>query len=793
MRARILLLLGVLTLSLLGAPTSEAITFRSAPALNWGYTIAGDSDFSANDGRANARANQVEPKRTNVESKSKFIVTYINFPENAKAAFQYATNIWSDLYPSQVPITITAYWERTNDYSILGSARPGNFFNSFPGSPDNDLWYPSALANALAGKDLDPATPELIMRINRSAQWYYGIDGNPGSRTYDLVSVILHELCHGLGFLSNNDYDAFFNYGSIEKPTPFDAYAQLSDGRRLMDLPTPSIELGKALTSPLVWSGTTAIKANNGIKPKLYTPAKYQQGSSISHLDEATFSQTGLDSVMTPNLDSGEVFRTPGPIALAMLEDMRNKPPAGTASGIPTAPRNMRALVGDQSAIILFDPPSNARISQVTAYKITVVQTGEQKIVLNSPVIFTDLKNGSTYSFTVKAQNQLGESEASTSNSIIPEPGVKSTVIDGLSDGNFLATGKYQGRTIIAYSDSVKGDIKLATLVGKKWLITTVDGNSTSKGKTANNVAGDISLCVSGTGTKERLHLFYPDLVEKDLRYAQYDGKSWAFEVVDGDGPIVQNYEERDRVRTASDVSVTSACVVTPNSLQVFYRDESQGILLGALRTGKTWSYELVDGDRKTDGRSTGDTGFHLQAVAVGKKVYVLYDAILTMNQNKEATQGEMRLATRESIFPEDWSYENLDLTGGATAVPGYDIALGLGGSKGTTVYAAWFSSSGLSLPNPDRIKWVNLANTSEVVSATPGNYGTPSSPLAIDEKGILFGCQLRLCSMVRDSQTAHLAESQTINGKSQSAWIVIDKIRYALTSVGGKLSLLKV
>ncbi len=793
MRAKILLLLGVLTLSLIGAPTSEAITFRSAPALNWGYIIAGDGDFSSNAGKANARANQIAPKGANVEKKSKFIVTYINFPDNARAAFQYAADILSDLYPSQVPIRVTAYWERTSDNSILGSARPGRFFNSFPGSPDNDIWYPSALANALSGKDLDPDNPEIVLRLNQSAQWYYAVDGNPGSRTYDLVSVVLHELYHGLGFLSNNDYSASFNYGSIEKPTPFDAYTQLPDGRRLMDLPTPSIELGKALTSPLVWSGAIAMKANNGIKPKLYAPAKYEQGSSISHLDEATFSETGLDSMMTPNLNSGEVFRTPGPIALAMMDDMRNKPPAGTASGIPTPPRNMRALVGDKSATILFDPPSNARISQVTAYKITVVQTGEQKIVLNSPVIFTDLKNGSTYSFTVKAQNQLGESDAATSNSIIPEPGVKSIVIDGFADGNFLATGKYRGRTIIAYSASVKGDIKLATLVGKKWVITTVDGNSTSKGKTKNNVAGDISLCVSGTGTKEKLHLFYPDLIEKDLRYAQYDGKSWAFEVVDGDGPIVQHYEELERVRTASDVSVTNACVVTPNSLQVFYRDESQGILLGALRTGKTWSYELVDGDRKTDGRSTGDTGFHLQAVAVGKKVYVLYDAILTMNQNREATQGEMRLATRESIFPEDWSYENLDLTGGTTAVPGYDIALGLGGTNGTTVYAAWFSSSGISLPNPDRIKWVNLANTSEVISATTGNYGTPSSPLAIDEKGIIFGCQLRLCSMVRVSQTARLAESQTVNGKSQSAWIVIDKNRYALTSVGEKLSLLKV
>ena len=60
---------------------------------------------------------------------------------------------------------------------------------------------------------------------------------------------------HGLGFLSNDAYDSYLGYGSIEQPTPFDAYAQTADGRRLADLPSPSLELGKALrsTACLVW------------------------------------------------------------------------------------------------------------------------------------------------------------------------------------------------------------------------------------------------------------------------------------------------------------------------------------------------------------------------------------------------------------------------------------------------------------------------------------------------------------------------------------------------------------
>ena len=121
----------------------------------------------------------------------------------------------------------------------------------------------------------------------------------------------------------------FFGLGSLDQPTPFDAYLQTSDGRRLADLPTPSKELGVALNNSL-WCGRVQmrVKANGGVKPKMYTPARYESGSSTSHLDEATFSsKSGADSVMTPSLDPGEIFKEPGPLLLAMMEDMRSKPP----------------------------------------------------------------------------------------------------------------------------------------------------------------------------------------------------------------------------------------------------------------------------------------------------------------------------------------------------------------------------------------------------------------------------------------------------------------------------------
>ena len=107
-----------------------------------------------------------------------------------------------------------------------------------------------------------------------------------------------------------------------------------------------------------------------------------------------------------------------------------------------------------------------------------------------------------------------------------------------------------------------------------------------------------------------------------------YNGKKFTYEIVDGNGTVVNDYKDPVRVRTGSDVSISNACVATAGGVQVFYRDESQGILLGATKIAgsSNWKYELVDGDRKTDGRSIGDVGFHLKALFSGKKTYLVYD-----------------------------------------------------------------------------------------------------------------------------------------------------------------------
>jgi hypothetical protein len=785
-----LLVVSTLLLSGLGIPTANAISFRQMPATNWVHVLAGNADVSSS-----VRANTAQLPSKNLEAVSKFDVTYNNFPEWAKKEVQESLDIWAANFRSSVVITVEATWERSKSENILGSARGGSYFSSFPGAPDPGLWYVSALANALSGKDLDRNNPEIIIQVNSEAPWNSRGDGKPTRTEYDLMSVFLHEVGHGLGFSSNDSYELVFGVGTLSMPTPFDAYLQTSDGKRLADLPSPSKELGTALTSSLVWSGPLGVQANGGVKPKMFTPPVYEAGSSTSHLDESSFTNAGLDSVMTPRLDSGEVFVGPGPLMLAMMEDLRNKPPAGITNDLPLAPRNPVALVGDASALITFDPPANIRTSQISEYIVKNIKTGVEKKSISSPVVFSGLRNGTSYSFTVIAKNAIGVSEAAKTKSVVPQLSWKGSGFDADSDGLNLATAVFNGKPVVAYNDSKNADLKLAIFDGKVWKKKIVDGAGGTEGRTTNEISSAISVCVSGVAPLQTMHIFYSDVTEKDLRYAKYNGKSFSFEVVDGDGPSVNNYEDPIRVRTSSDVTVSNACVATASDIQVFYRDQTQGITLGAVKSNNgPWKYELVDGDRATDGRSTGDVSFHMRATLVGRTTYIVYDSVTGFDERKNVTAGSVRMASRTGVNPLDWQYMELDRASDKSFISGYDVAIA---NVGNSALVVWLAGPSTTPGVANEIRWARIDSPKKISKIVSGNFGRPGAHLSTNGKTIIYNCQERLCAInttqkILNQNSVRLVTSSQELQPIDSVWLTINKSLNLLASKKGEMVLLK-
>lgn len=148
-----------------------------------------------------------------------------------------------------------------------------------------------------------------------------------------------------------------------------------------------------------------------------------------------------------------------------------------------------------------------------------------------------------------------------------------------------------------------------------------------------------VATDVSATTYGNTVHVFYRDETERLLRHAWLDGNTWSFETLDGD--------VSSGGRTTHDVGVSSTALVYRDRLNVFYADLTTGDVRRAVFDGSGWRYSIVDGNSSLGGRTTDIVGTSIRAGVWGSRLHLLYTA--SPSGVREATLGG-RAATYSTI-----------------------------------------------------------------------------------------------------------------------------------------------
>jgi hypothetical protein len=260
-----------------------------------------------------------------------------NFPANVKPAFLHATEIWSYLIVSSESIHVTARWE-VLDQNTLASTGSDSLFKNFPNAPKADMYYPVSLAEAISHQNLNGTKPEMTITVNSSlSDWYNETDGNVPAGKYDMVTLILHELAHGLGFDhsfnvsgSNGSWGTWGGAYTGYKVGMDDwCISGLNHGSNIYKLtttityPNPSVELGNALkSSNIYFDGSNVYRMAGSVLAKLWTPNSWSTGSSIAHLNDTIYPAGSANSLMTHAQDPAEATHSPGELGMAILQDL---------------------------------------------------------------------------------------------------------------------------------------------------------------------------------------------------------------------------------------------------------------------------------------------------------------------------------------------------------------------------------------------------------------------------------------------------------------------------------------
>jgi hypothetical protein len=139
----------------------------------------------------------------------------VTLGQQRQNVIHFAARLLEQVIDSSIPITIDAEFDSLScnaSAATLGYGGPStnHFGNSGSSYPFANTYYPQALANSINGFDLNTVRSDMTLSFNSdidnnnncldNRNWYYGLDGGASIQDIDFLSVVLHEILHGIGF-----------------------------------------------------------------------------------------------------------------------------------------------------------------------------------------------------------------------------------------------------------------------------------------------------------------------------------------------------------------------------------------------------------------------------------------------------------------------------------------------------------------------------------------------------------------------------------------------------------------
>ena len=244
---------------------------------------------------------------------------------------------------------------------------------------------PFPITHIRTGADPTDAAPDMYVTVDFGWPWYSGTGDCPGDKM-DLFSVLLHEMTHGLGFISFAEPNGTgVNGENVHSTFDNKLYTGFPGYYKMWDAQGQIVGVSWLTTDGAYFNGTAASNASQHefqISPRVYIADPFQPGSSLGHWSD-TFPSS---LVMLPAIAPGTMARQYDGMDKGALQDL------GYAMVTPTPTPTPGVIFVKQDAPANGDGKSWATAFQKIHDAIPAVQNNNTIWVAKGTYLESDIR-----------------------------------------------------------------------------------------------------------------------------------------------------------------------------------------------------------------------------------------------------------------------------------------------------------------------------------------------------------------------------------------------------------------